>query len=100
MEQPPEEPGHTVRRLALRARLTGVAVSSCYGCHAHFYPTSDPDDSHGVCLGWDLQEEGDSISAFSLLALCRVANSCHKNVILYSGTDDTHGLLMQYTSII
>lgn len=80
---------------AFHSVVKGESVAESYGCHYHLYDTESPDAAHGVALGWSLSQA--SLSAFSLMTLCRVANSCHKKLALLDEEAGT-GVLLKYTA--
>lgn len=80
--------------LLCRSAMDGSGVEAIYGCHAHLYPTDDPVESHGAALCWSVARS--PLSAHSLLALCRVANSSRKVVALV-GSDDSEAIVLTYT---
>ncbi|SCU66682.1 uncharacterized protein TEOVI_000595500 [Trypanosoma equiperdum] len=78
-----------------RAVLRGSSVESAYGCHYHAYPSESPHGAHGTSLCWSLEKS--SIKLYELLCLCRLANSCRKDVVLFDGRE---GLLFSYRATL
>nr|CCC91170.1 conserved hypothetical protein [Trypanosoma congolense IL3000] len=63
--------------------LCGPSVEGTYGCHYHLYPTPFPQDTHGTYLCWSLRKS--PIKCHELVCLCRLANSCRKDMVLVDG---------------
>lgn len=70
-----------------RCAVSGPYVEEVYGCHAHLYPTESPADSHGNAFAWSVTRT--PLSTLSLLSLCRLGNSCRKNVAVVSEEHST-----------
>ncbi|KAH9579954.1 hypothetical protein LSM04_004770 [Trypanosoma melophagium] len=75
--------------------LCGVSVEDRYGCHYHAYPSESPEDFHGNALCWSLRRC--SLSVHGLICLARLANSCHKNLVLFG---DGVGVSLSYTATL
>ncbi|ORC90709.1 putative zinc-binding protein (Yippee) [Trypanosoma theileri] len=78
-----------------RSVLHGASVEDRYGCHYHVYPSESPDDSHGNALCWSVRKS--SLSVHSLICLARLANSCHKDLVLFG---DGIGVSLSYTATL
>ncbi|ESL09584.1 hypothetical protein TRSC58_02693 [Trypanosoma rangeli SC58] len=76
-----------------RSVLCGPSVEDTYGCHYHVYPSASSGDAHGTALCWSLRRS--SLNTHALMCLGRVANSCHKDMVLF---DDDIGILLSYTA--
>lgn len=64
-----------------------------YGCHGHFYGTSDTNASHGLALVWSLSKS--PLTVLSLITLCRVGSSTRKKVILVDELN-ARGVVLTY----
>eukprot|EP00796_Vickermania_ingenoplastis_P005431 gene5431-3916_t len=73
--------------------LEGDGVEETYGCHAHLYPTASPGEAHGTMLVWSISRA--PLSVFSLLTLCRVGNTCHKDVAVIDEST-ARGVVLSY----